>query len=96
LPPADGSPEAARSTGNKASGTFIHKHDLPWLRKTLDGKIEYRLFVWRSVSVRFLRALVHARLGGRFALRLLYGLEERFPGFFGKNGQYPLIVLHKH
>jgi hypothetical protein len=22
-------------------------------------------------------------------------LEERFPHFFGKNGQYPLIVIHK-
>jgi hypothetical protein len=83
------------AAGLKASGTYIHKHDLPWLRQLLDGKIEYRILVWRSVSVGFLRALVHARLGGRFGLRLLYALEERFPRFFGKYGQYPMIVLRK-
>jgi len=77
------------------SGTYVRKHDLRWLRQLLDGKIEYRVWVWRSVSVQFLRALVHARLGGRLGLRLLYALEERFPGFFGKNGQYPMIVLRK-
>ena len=46
-------------------------------------------------QVRFLRALIHPRLGGRFWLRLLFRLEERFPHFFGENGQYPLIVIRK-
>jgi hypothetical protein len=51
--------------------------------------------VWRSVSVRFLRTLIHPWLGGRLWLRLLYALEERNPQGFGKNGQYPLIVISK-
>jgi len=25
----------------------------------------------------------------------VYWLEERFPRFFGENGQYPLIVIKK-
>ena len=53
------------------------------------------ILVWRSVSVRFLRALVHHNLGGRVWLSLLYWLEERFPHFFGENGKYPLIVIRK-
>jgi len=26
---------------------------------------------------------------------LIFWLEERFPRFFGENGQYPLIVIEK-
>jgi hypothetical protein len=48
------------------------------------------------VSVRFMRSLIHTWLGGRYWLRLLYRLEERYPHWFGENGQYPLIVLHRH
>jgi hypothetical protein len=51
--------------------------------------------VWRSVSVRFMRALVHPWMGGRLWLGLLFWLEERFPHWFGENGQYPLIILRK-
>jgi hypothetical protein len=53
------------------------------------------ILVWRSVSVRFLRALIHPQLGGRLWLRLLYWLEERVPQYFGENGKYPLIVIRK-
>jgi hypothetical protein len=42
-----------------------------------------------------LRAYIHPWLGGRWILRLLYWLEERFPHFFGKYGQYPLILIRK-
>jgi hypothetical protein len=47
------------------------------------------------VTVRFMRALIHPRLGGRAALGLLFWLEERFPHFFGEKGKYPLIVIRK-
>jgi len=36
--------------------------------------------------VRFMRALVHAPLGGRLWLGLLFWLEERFPRFFWRTG----------
>jgi hypothetical protein len=45
--------------------------------------------------VRFLRTFVHDRLAGRTLLRLIYWLEERFPHFLGKVGQYPLVELNK-
>jgi hypothetical protein len=47
------------------------------------------------VTVRFMRALIHPKLGGRFWLGLLYRLEERYPHYFGENGKYPLIVIRK-
>ena len=76
-------------------GTFTNRHDVAWVRREVGGRMPVEIRVWRSVSVRFLRALVHARLGGRYSLRLLYWLEERFPHYLGENGQYPLLLLRK-
>ncbi len=80
---------------NEPGGTFVKKQNASWLKKQLDGKMEYEIRVWRSVNMQFLRALIHPRLGGRFWLRLLFWLEEQFPGYFGEKGQYPLVVVRK-
>jgi ubiquinone/menaquinone biosynthesis C-methylase UbiE len=77
------------------TGTFIKKQDASSLRQQLQGKMDFEIKVWRSVNVRFLRAAIHPQLGGRFLLKILYSLEERFPSYFGKNGQYPLVVIRK-
>jgi len=77
------------------TGTHIAKVDAAWLRAELDDLTPIEIYVWRSLSTRFMRILVHPWLGGRFLLKLIYGFEERFPRFFGENGQYPLIVMTK-
>ena len=76
------------------TGTYIHKQDAGWLRQVLKG-MRFEIRSWRSVSVRFLRAVIHRRLLGKFWLRVLFGLEERFPHWFGENGQYPLVIIWK-
>jgi ubiquinone/menaquinone biosynthesis C-methylase UbiE len=76
-------------------GTFTNRHDVGWIYREVGACMPVEIRVWRSVSVRFLRALVHPWLGGKYWLRLLYQLEERFPRYFGENGQYPLIVIRK-
>jgi SAM-dependent methyltransferase len=82
-------------SGSTPAGTFIRKQDANWLRQQLSGRVPFEIFAWRSVSVRFMRALIHAPLGGQLWLRLLYRLEDTFPGFFGEKGQYPLVVIRK-
>ena len=94
------SPKSAGKTPSKQvnaqpTGTFIQKFDPSRLYQHLNGKITYEVRVWRSVSVRFMRAIFHRPLGGRFLFRVLYAFEERFPRYFGENGQYPLIILRK-
>jgi hypothetical protein len=42
-----------------------------------------------------MRWFVRPQLGGEAFLRFIFWLEERFPRFFGRNGQYPLIVIRK-
>jgi SAM-dependent methyltransferase len=76
-------------------GTFTNRHDYDWVMRVVGSQMSVQILVWRSVSVRFLRTLIHPWLGGRLWLRLIYWLEERFPHALGKDGQYPLIVLRK-
>jgi SAM-dependent methyltransferase len=76
-------------------GTFVRKYNAAWLKDELGSHMFVDILVWRSVSVKFLRHYVFERLGGRAFLRILYRLEERFPRFFGKYGQYPLVVIRK-
>lgn len=76
-------------------GTFTNRHDVAWIQNEVGGLMPVEILVWRSVSVRFLRNLIYPALGGRLWLRLLFWLEEKYPHYFGENGQYPLIVIQK-
>lgn len=76
------------------AGTYVKKLDAEGLRAMLQGK-HIEIYCWRSVSVRFLRAMIHPVLLGRLWLAALFWLEDRFPRFFGEKGQYPLVVVYK-
>jgi hypothetical protein len=79
----------------KGKGTFVRKHDAQWLKREIGSLMPLEIYVWRSVSVRFLREYINPDLGGKWLLRKLYDLEERYPHFFGEYGQYPMIVIKK-
>jgi hypothetical protein len=89
-------PSVSSNDHTKARGTFVRKHNVDWLQKDVGQSMPIEIWCWRSVSVRFMRTFIHPRFAGRWLLRLIYWFEERFPHFFGKYGQYPLIVLRKH
>jgi ubiquinone/menaquinone biosynthesis C-methylase UbiE len=77
------------------SGTFVEKMTPRWLKNELKDVVKFEIYPWRSLSPRFMRWFVRPKFGGKGYLRLIYWLEETFPRFFGKNGQYPLIVIKK-
>jgi SAM-dependent methyltransferase len=91
LPPKQKGNEAMKS----GRGTFVQKMNAKWLTRELEGIVPFRIFAWRSLSTRFLRWLIHPHLGGKAFLRLVFWMEDRFPRFFGVNGQYPLILIEK-
>jgi ubiquinone/menaquinone biosynthesis C-methylase UbiE len=77
------------------TGTFIKKFSPEWLKTEIMPLAKYEILCWRSVNVRYLRAVIHHQLAGKLLLKLLFQFEEMFPRYFGEKGQYPLIVLHK-
>ena len=90
----DPAAQAQAAAAVKPTGTFVAKRDAASLRQELAG-MNPEIRVWRSLSVRFLRAVMHDKTGGRLWLKLVYWLEERFPHYFGENGQYPLVIIRK-
>lgn len=88
------------SQGSKArkeipKGTHVRKYNARWLTRELRKHMPVDILVWRSVSVKVLRNYIFPHRGGQFLLKVLFWLEERWPHFFGKYGQYPLIVISK-
>ncbi|MEI8132343.1 MAG: class I SAM-dependent methyltransferase, partial [Leptolinea sp.] len=77
------------------TGTFIEKFSPEWLQLEISPFAKFEILCWRSVNVRYLRAVIHTQVAGKIVLKMLFQLEEWFPRFFGEKGQYPLIVLHK-
>ncbi len=77
-------------------GTYVHKENAAWLQKEVGRQMPIQIWCWRSVSVHFMRTFIHPRFAGRLMLRLIYRLEELFPHFLGKYGQYPLVELRKN
>ena len=78
-------------------GTFVSKNDAAWLKREVGNRMpqgrRLEILCWRGLSVGFLRTFIHERLGGRWLLRFVFWLEERFPHYFGERGQYPLVVI---
>lgn len=89
-------PKGPKIRKGEPKGTFVRKYNARWLSRELGRYMPVEILVWRSVSVKVLRNYIHPRWGGRLLLRLLYWLEDRLPRFFGKYGQYPLIIIRKY
>lgn len=80
---------------DRQTGTHIYRYGYRWLKKNLSDLPGLDVRSWRSVSTSFLRAMIHRRLLGRIWLDWIYRLEETFPHWIGKHGQYALIRFHK-
>jgi ubiquinone/menaquinone biosynthesis C-methylase UbiE len=88
-----GKPARAQQHDEKA--TFVQKTNARWLRRELGAEMPIEVVAWRSASTRILRTFIHEKFGGRAILSWLYRMEEKYPKFFGENGQYPLVVMRK-
>lgn len=89
--------EISGAEKTKATGTFVQKLNADWIRTELPKvapNAKVTIACWRSVSVRWLRALIHPPYG-KFVLRKLFEAETANPTKYGEEGQYPLIVMEK-
>lgn len=89
---------ASSKQTEKATGTFVRKMDAEWIRNELsdlgNGNVEIEIRCWRSVSVRWLRAIIHPPYGKK-VLKNLFEKEEKDPNYYGEYGQYPIIIMRK-
>ena len=78
-----------------AGKTFVSKYDAAWFKKEVARRLTCEIWVWRSVSVGFMRTYIHQGWLGRWLLSAIYRLEELFPHYLGEKGVYPLVVIKK-
>ena len=73
---------------------YFHSFPHSWWGRFRD-EAEIEILPWRSLTAKEHRALIPDNAMGRGMLRLLFNLEERFPGFFVRHFRYPMIILTK-
>jgi SAM-dependent methyltransferase len=91
----EGPPESEAIELVRTPGTFTYKHDYVWIKNNLIDLPGLDIRVWRTVSTKFLRAFIHRKMLGEFWLKILFRLEEIAPRFFGRIGQYPMILFRR-
>lgn len=74
---------------------YYYAHGYKWLRDNLSALGSMDIYIWRSVSVPFLKTCIHKWLFGKQILDMIYKVEEKFPKILGRFSQYPLIVITK-
>jgi SAM-dependent methyltransferase/uncharacterized protein YbaR (Trm112 family) len=83
-----------RMTGSKTEDKmlYFYAHNYQYLKTHLPP---FKLKVWRSVSVPFMKAYIHPWLFGKQILDWLYNKEEKEPEECGLKGEYPMFVFEK-
>lgn len=77
-----------------AASLYFHPTRRDWLRSAVPSDLSLHIRCWRSASVDFLRGLGDSA-STRWVLATLSWLEDAWPGWTGRLGAYPLLVLDK-
>jgi len=75
-------------------GLYFYAHPIQWWDRFKDVA-DLRILPWRSFDSDAQKRLVPDNKIGKKMLGILFNLEERFPRFFARNFQYPMIVITK-
>ena len=73
---------------------YFYAHSPRWFRKNNPGK-EIGFYCWRSVNIYFSRIYFHNNRFGRWMLKQINKLEEKYSKLMGRIGEYGIILIHK-
>lgn len=83
-----------KSDGETGPSLYMHAQPIGWWTRFSDIAI-VNILPWRSLGSDDQRSLIPDNRIGEMMLRLLFHLEDTFPGFFVRHLQYPMIILVK-
>jgi len=83
-----------KTTMEQDVSLYFHSYPIEWWNRFSDVA-HVQVLPWRSFRSDIQKRLIPDNKLGAIALNLLFNLEERFPDFFVKNFQFPMIVLTK-
>jgi len=73
---------------------YFHAHPIDWWNRFNDVA-SVKIVPWRSFRSEHQKRLVPNNRIGHEMFAMLFALEQRFPNFFVKHFQYPMIILTK-
>ncbi|HPD64591.1 MAG TPA: class I SAM-dependent methyltransferase [Bacteroidia bacterium] len=73
---------------------YFYAHPLKWWKQFRD-EAEISMFPWRSFTNQQQKLFFPNNRVGRWMFSKLYQLEEKYPDFFVRHFQYPIVVLKK-
>ena len=74
---------------------YFHAHSPNWFDEQVSPKFNVELASWRSIATSVTRRFIQPWLLGRIIVDALFFLEDKFPKFFGRFGQYPIFIFRK-
>ena len=74
---------------------YFFAHSQKWFKKRFSFSDKIEFYCWRSTNKYFLDLYIHSWLGGKKILQLLSQLENKYSKFFGKFGEYAVILIKK-
>ena len=73
---------------------YVYAHPNHWWRR-FEDVADLQILPWRSLPTPYQKLLVPNNALGSKLLKQLFDLEDRFPKFFARYLQYPMIILKK-
>lgn len=73
---------------------YLHSYPIQWWNRFSDIA-SVKILPWRSFDSNIQKRLIPDNKIGRKMFGILFNLEDRFPDFFVKHFQFPMIVLTK-
>lgn len=80
---------------NSKPRLYFYPHNLNWFKRNFSFGNDIEFYCWRSTNKYFLNIYIHQWFWGKKLLSKLRKSEEKHPRFWGKFGEYPLIVIKK-
>lgn len=74
---------------------FINQQTYRWYARELRKPFHAQLRVYSSITRSFSNTFIREKAMGRQLSLLIFRLEDLFPSFFGRYGQYPVFVVNR-
>ena len=82
------------SNGEQQDKLYFFSHPLSWWKR-FEDEVDIEMLPWRSFYGPQQKILIPNNKLGKKILEILFNLEEKFPNFFVKHFQYPMLILKK-
>ncbi len=74
---------------------YFYPHSPRWFKKSFYFGKDIEFYAWRSTNKFFMNIYIHKWLFGKKILDKLIQVEDKYPKFMGKFGEYAAIVITK-